>query len=705
MVKFGEHLLGHLTPEWMSQYIEYEELKELLYTLIKNSPEIDENDESSFKAYIATIDEDAFLKRCQIELDKINRFFSKEFEEAQQKFLSLKEDLLEEENVFKINEGDLKIKNQVILNARKSEKLRKKHKESLRLAFSEFYLSLILVQNYQSLNFIGFRKILKKHDKIFKTTSGCEWRQQNVEPATFNTNKRVDDLIIETENLVVEYLEDGNRRRALERLKVPPLESMQNPSVTFRLRLFSTIVTILSLIIIFLVAFLKKENNLSFDWKIALKLYRGSLLIIIHVVFIGINTYIWRRKGINHVLIFEIDPRNYLFHEDIIEIASFIGIFWLSSVILYIISAYLDIEYSIYPIIFGILLVSYILNPFDVMKRSSRFWFIKLLWRSLSAPLNNVTFADFWFADQLCSFDFLFVDLQFITCFYFIQVSWAPFKGENQKPCSPPDYRDLSSFYNVFTLIASCIPSWLRFLQCLRRYRDTRNKFPHLANALKYGSYFLDMIALAIRYEFSRTYKKEWDSPEVYTFVGIHLLTSAYRSWWDLKMDWGFFDKNAGDNKYLREVCIYSSKWYYYFAIVQNVILRFIWIVRIYDISYLNTNKEVYRDVVATILAFLEVYRRFVWNFIRLENEHLNNCGQFRAVRDISIKPLKISERDILSETEDEKDMNDSWKMSRKKINKTKMGVKDWFGLKNKNKNEIPFQNMSLKNLTFVSEK
>lgn len=36
----------------------------------------------------------------------------------------------------------------------------------LKLAFSEFYLSLILLQNYQNLNFTGFRKILKKHDKL-----------------------------------------------------------------------------------------------------------------------------------------------------------------------------------------------------------------------------------------------------------------------------------------------------------------------------------------------------------------------------------------------------------------------------------------------------------------------------------------------------------------------------------------------------------
>lgn len=48
---------------------------------------------------------------------------------------------------------------------RKSEVPARKLNE-LKLAFSEFYLSLILLQNYQNLNYTGFRKILKKHDKV-----------------------------------------------------------------------------------------------------------------------------------------------------------------------------------------------------------------------------------------------------------------------------------------------------------------------------------------------------------------------------------------------------------------------------------------------------------------------------------------------------------------------------------------------------------
>ncbi|CAF4604857.1 unnamed protein product, partial [Rotaria socialis] len=64
------------------------------------------------------------------------------------------------------------------------EKTREKHSQrvqyrkrtDLKLAFSEFYLMLVLLQNYQTLNFTGFRKILKKHDKLFQTTRGEEWR-------------------------------------------------------------------------------------------------------------------------------------------------------------------------------------------------------------------------------------------------------------------------------------------------------------------------------------------------------------------------------------------------------------------------------------------------------------------------------------------------------------------------------------------------
>lgn len=51
----------------------------------------------------------------------------------------------------------------------------------------------------QNLNFTGFRKILKKHDKNLETTRGAEWRVAEVEVAPFYTCKKINQLISETE--------------------------------------------------------------------------------------------------------------------------------------------------------------------------------------------------------------------------------------------------------------------------------------------------------------------------------------------------------------------------------------------------------------------------------------------------------------------------------------------------------------------------
>ena len=64
----------------------------------------------------------------------------------------------------------------------------------------------------------------------------------------------------------------------------------------------------------------------------------------------------------------------------------------------------------------------------------------------------------------------------------------------------------------------------------------------------------------------------------------------------------------------------------------------------------------IHADLMLSILAPLEVFRRFVWNFFRLENEHLNNCGKFRAVRDISVAPMDASDQAAIIKMMDEED-------------------------------------------------
>lgn len=136
-------------------------------------------------------------------------------------------------------------------------------------------------------------------------------------------------------------------------------------------------------------------------------------------------------------------------------------------------------------------------------------------------------------------------------------------------------------------------------------------------------------------------YASSTENPWLYGWVVASIVSSVYAYTWDIKMDWGLFETNTGDNRFLREEIVYTSTWFYYFAIVEDVILRFGWTLSmsLIEAGYIES------DLMITILSPLEVFRRFMWNYFRLENEHLNNCGKFRAVRDISVAPMDSSDQ------------------------------------------------------------
>lgn len=51
--------------------------------------------------------------------------------------------------------------------------------------------------------------------------------------------------------------------------------------------------------------------------------------------------------------------------------------------------------------------------------------------------------------------------------------------------------RDVCNSYSYgVRAVIQCLPAWFRFIQCLRRYRDSKRAFPHLVNAGKYSTSF-----------------------------------------------------------------------------------------------------------------------------------------------------------------------------------------------------------------------
>ncbi|CAF1006902.1 unnamed protein product [Didymodactylos carnosus] len=324
------------------------------------------------------------------------------------------------------------------------------------------------------------------------------------------------------------------------------------------------------------------------------------------------------------------DPRNHLAYQKFLEIGTLLMVLWFLSFSAFILASYYDAQPFVQPLIFVIFLILFLINPIRIFWYNARIWFLKKLGQVFLAPFYHVDFVGFWLGDQLTSLELIFFDIEFFICFYIYDANW----GSTNKPsgafCSGWSQYFLQTFFIL-------LPSWFRFAQCLRRYRDTKHKFPHLANAGKYASGFFTAITNTIRRATNLHYNNnKIVNPYLYLWFVTSFIGATYKFIWDLKMDWGFFDKNAGENKYLREQIVYPSKIYYYAAIIEDFILRYIWVINVF--IYFRTPSAEYADIIGFAFGIVEVIRRFIWNFFRLENEHLNNCGEFRAVRDISIR-------------------------------------------------------------------
>ena len=617
-MKFSEHLGAHITPEWRKQYIQYEEMKAWLYCALEGSPSAEVVEEEVLTRYVARFDQ-AFFNFCTRELTKINTFYAEKLAEATGKLTTLRSELEDTREEYV-----------------KKKKLQRRNVMDLKLAFSEFYLFLILLKNYQNLNFMGFRKILKKHDKLLQTEAGAVWRVEQVEASHFHLDKDIDKLIADTEATVTNELEGGDRQKAMKRLRVPSLGDHQSTWTTFKVGLFTGALLVLVIALILSVSFFSPGPEQRNDWQVVMRLYRGPLLIIFFLSLMGINMYGWRSSGVNHVLIFELEPRSHLSEQHLMELAAVFGVVWTSSVLTFLYSSQLNIPGYINPLSLSVLMALFVLNPTWTFKHAARFSFLRVATRIVLAPFFSVGFADIWLADQLNSLGQVLKDYQYLICFYLTS-------SNMDKSWSTGSNKSFSAKSWWLVALVSCLPAWFRFAQCLRKWRDTRKVFPHLLNAGKYSTTFVTVLfsTLNALYSDGSTYH-----PFFYVYCMSATVSSCYTYIWDIKMDWGLFAKKAGKSCFLRDELVYSYSGYYYFAIVENLGLRFSWAIQIVLTDVLGLGD--YNELIISVFALLEVVRRFIWNFLRLENEHINNCAKLRAVRDISVAPIDTSQQQAI---------------------------------------------------------
>ncbi|KAL5143527.1 Phosphate transporter PHO1 9 [Glycine soja] len=500
-----------------------------------------------------------------------------------------------------------------------SKKELRKAEEQISIALKEFYNKLRLLKSYSFLNLLAFSKIMKKYDKVSSRNTSKDYLKM-VDSSYVGSSDEVNRLMERVEHAFIKHFANGNHRKGMNTLR--PAVKKERHRITFLLGLFTgcSIALVVALIILIHARNILYSEGRTRYMDNIFPLYSLFGYIVLHMIMYSANVYLWRRYKINYPFIFGFKEGTELGYREVFLLSSGLAVLSLAAVL-----SNLDMEMDqrtksfsalteLVPLGLVIVLLLITFSPFNIIYKSSRFFLIQCAFHSACAPLYKVNFPENFLADQLTSQVQAFRSLEFYVCYYF----WGNFKTRSNK-CLESDV------YKAFYLIVAIIPFWIRCLQCFRRLLEERNTM-HGLNGLKYIS---TVVALVLRTtnEFRRG--MVWQILAA-TSSSIATIVNTY---WDIVIDWGLLRRNSR-NPWLREKLSVPNKSVYFVAMVLNVILRLAWMQSVLGI---REAPFLHRTALTALVTCLEILRRGIWNFFRLENEHLNNVGNYRAFKSVPL--------------------------------------------------------------------
>lgn len=499
----------------------------------------------------------------------------------------------------------------------------------IRGAFVELYKGLGLLKTYSSLNMVAFGKILKKFDKVSEQQAAPVYLKA-VEKSYFNHSDKAVKLADDIESTFIQYFMEDDRKKAMKFLR--PREKKDSHAVTLFIGIFTGffLALFVGYAILAHLTGLYRDSDQSGYVATFFPIFSTLVLFNLHLFLYGCNIYMWRSTRINYSFIFEFSPATELTYRDVFLICSTFMTVVMGGMVAHLtlrLKGFSSDVIDSIPALTLLVSAAVLFCPINIIYRSSRFCFLRIMRNILLAPLYKVEMTDFFMADQLTSQIPLLRNVEYVACYYLT----GSFARHEYGACDP------KTSYRQMAYVISFLPYYSRAMQCARRWFE-EGDLSLLANL---GKYVSAMIAAGARLSYT-------NQPHNDFLLALVVITSTiatiYQLYWDFVRDWGLLNPRS-KNPWLRDELIIKQKTVYFLSMALNFVLRLAWV---QSVMHLKMTGPGYREtpgdkVTGFVLASLEVIRRGHWNFYRLENEHLNNVGKFRAVKTV---PLPFREVD-----------------------------------------------------------
>eukprot|EP01125_Pyxidicula_operculata_P014005 TRINITY_DN4646_c0_g1_i1.p1 TRINITY_DN4646_c0_g1~~TRINITY_DN4646_c0_g1_i1.p1 ORF type:complete len:738 (+),score=71.60 TRINITY_DN4646_c0_g1_i1:42-2255(+) len=601
-MRFGKFAGYNLNPDWSSYFLNYRTLSQAI-DRVKRQQVYEQQLHNSVKQY--DTNKDIFFVLLEGEIQKVESFFLVELEKIARR--------------LEVYENDVKV-NGNLIEEQQQEATCFSKKGIMPLSSNELkdlFKDADTLLNYAQLNYIAAKKLLRRYDHLLNT-SLQDRELEKIDETSFAQSITLKQLMSDIEVMYAELFTKGNTRTALKALRPSRLSYSSLFSGGFMFGIVS-ILFLMLLVVIFVYEPSKSASTLSQ----ILPIYRALGIPLLFAWFWSILVLLFRRYTINYVYILQLDPKTIASYLDVVKISATFTIFWGISLLLYILSekqmlpsSMANVESVIYPsALFGLYVV-FLFMPFNIFYRATRFGLLYSFLQILISPIGRLYFRDFFLADILTSLPDTLIDFGYTICFFIT--------GQWQHPGYLGECGNIRKLY--LGSIIAFLPFWFRFMQCLKKYYQTKKWFPHIVNA---GKYFSGLVASAIisantlwYYDFNPA--QPWNS--IYWSWVIAKGINAIYSWiWDITMDWGLWRKGS-KNKFLRNELILSNHWVYFAIMGIDLVLRMVWVAGL--VSYMFIPSQYW----SIVTGILEVCRRSMWAFFRVELEALENWEEYRTI-------------------------------------------------------------------------